>query len=300
MKSSTNGSALFVPTPIPNLSLRERSEWLLGILDKYPELDRTQSSRFALIAKAVLKDGPDIIPSDRGDFLKIVQAEKDLRELYFFWCVVQPTPEDSSIWKKLKIVFGDDPLPSQSSSKSSARDYQFELFSFAMLTRAGLCPNIQNTGADFQCQLGTSDFVVETKRITSLEKLSKRIKKGARQIESSGLSGVLFVDYSVAVNPGDQIAIYDGPIGEQIDDAQQKRFECFWRNKRTIIKEAIGQSRVLSIIFFDHLIMQEGLRLDGAGDWGLCTIRDIQLLPDSNLGRAIADAIKYLGLPRNE
>lgn len=280
------------------MSGQQEADWLLDLLRRYPELDRTKSSRFARMAATLTAEGPAVISPSRADFGHAQQAMKDLRELRFIWQLLDPDPMDRTLWPKLQSVFGEEVLPSESKKGNSARNNQFELLARAILQRAGLEPEPLPDGADFRCSLGDWKFAVEAKRVTSLGKLRARISEGAEQTHKTGLPGLLFVDFSEAVNPGDKVL----PLERRIDSlraVQTARFNAFWERYQTPVREAVNGKRILAIVFFDHIIAHNGLRAPGVGEWELWTIRDnVKLAVHSKLD-GLLGLLDAIGLPES-
>jgi hypothetical protein len=290
---------LYIPKPIPRMTLREQAEWLVSLVRRYPDLDTTRSSRFSQMSRAILADGPDIIRPDRADFPATLQAIKDLCELHFVLHVLEPIPNDTVLWAKVREVFGDAVLPSKSNKKSGARNIQFEVFSRAILARAGMNPEPLPQAADFRCRFGQWAFAVESKRVTSLKKLRSNISEAGDQTFATGLPGILFVDYSEAVNPGDKVLALTSSTAD-FGAAQTARHKYFWSKHADEVRSAIRKKSVLAIVFFDHLLVQSGLSQPGVGNWELATIRDNLKMVDhhSQIDDAL-EALNHVGLPRS-
>jgi hypothetical protein len=293
---------LYTPAHITKMSLAERSEWVLDFVSRHSDL--SQHSRISCIAKAALQGQSDIIAPSRPEFAQVVQAQKDLRELQFIVEMLKPSPATPALWSKLKRVFGDHPLPSDSRPESDARDYQFELLVMGMLSRAGLNPQVQPDGADFLCDLAGDEFVVEAKRVKSPDKIIERIRKASKQVHRSGLPGFIALDFAQAVNPGNnQVLACATAADAQIEAAIVLRFRKFWSDLGKRIEEAVHGTRTIGVTFFDHLIVHNGLvsgRIN-VGNWELATIRDCKFLGgvegDSRLADTYFDLTNYLGLP---
>lgn len=292
-------SGLFVAKAIPPMSLQMQAQWLVELLDRHPDLDPSRTSRFAKMSRAVLAEGPEVIRADRPDFPATLQAMKDLRELHFIWHILEPKPLDTAFWKKLKEVFGDVVLPSEATGKSGARNTQFELFSRAILERADMHPQPLPRDADFRCQFGRWSFAVEAKRISSLKQLRAKTSDAADQTHETALPGILFVDFSEAVNPGDKLCVRSSPIPD-FGQAQNTRHQQFWKEHGDEVKSAVRRKGVLAATFFDHLIIQQGHSSPGVGSWEFATIRDnVKLVEHSQL-EDVLNALNYVGLPNSE
>lgn len=279
-------SELFVPAQIPQRNLLQESQWFLSLLETFPDLDRTKASRFTRMARAVA-DGPeDLISATTHSFPLVQQALRDLHEFHFFWHVLGVAPEHRSLWRRVKRVIGGQVVPSASAIRDAARDTQFELLVEASLRRAGANPTHHETGVDFRCTLGTEPFVVEAKRVSSLNKVTQRIGEAANQIASADLPGIICVDFAQAVWPGDKVLIV-GHANHDWQKIQFDRFQKFWQLHKQAIATEIGSRLVLGIAFFDTVIAYTGLQSDGkTGNWPVLAFRDHQIIPQADIGHA--------------
>jgi hypothetical protein len=254
------------------------------------------------VAKAILKERQNGIFPSRADFPIVLQGMKDLQELHVITTVLSPAPEKKQIWRTMRKIFGDTALPSKSSGKSGARNYQFELFSLAILERAGLSPQPQDEGADFLCTLGNQRIAIEAKRVSSLDRLYERSHEAGKQIRETDSPGFIFMDYSEAVNPGDKTFVFATPV-EGIGSIQEKRFRHFIRMHEAGLHNAIQGCKVIGFVFFDHLIIQQGKKGDdGLAKWECLTIRDHYQTParfvaDKRLAETMFELLTHLGLP---
>lgn len=254
-------------------ALRDQARAVLELVARYPGIDRTGCSRFSRIAKAVVEEGPNLIRPERPDFRMVVQGLKDLQELVFAANVLGPEMEQPVVLRKLKSTFKDDPIPSGSGDQTDGRNHQFELFAHAILKRAGLRPEAQETGVDFRIQQGRFPLVVEAKRVKSLDRLEQRVAKAAKQIEESGLAGYIFVDLSCATGTNDNVVATAGDV--DLARAQRLRMNRLMADYGAKMQKAIGDRFVLGVTFFDHVIQHAGVQADGrTGNWILNTVRD--------------------------
>lgn len=296
-------SRLHVPIEVPVLSLSERARWTLHALDAHG-LDPGGCGRFRQLSRAVLDGSDEVISATEARFPRVLQAMKDLRELYFIWHVLQPSPADRQLWRRLKLVMSKGAvLLSRETRACAARDAQFELFCRAMLTRAGLSPIATAAHADFVCCLSGEHLAVECKRVTSLDAIEREVAKAASQIAALAIPGIVMVDYSDAVNPTDHV-LRHFPGEQKLHAAFEMRANQFWKDFGNRVRSATKGSRVVCTTFFDHLIIHEGLESDRptVGRWSYQTIRDSFVLEtrwirDKSLGTTANELIQTLGLP---
>ena len=303
MASTLPAAKLFVPTALPGFSLKGAAEWFLQLLSTHKDLDPRGCGRFRQLCRAVLEPKDDVIPSTAPNFPLVLQAEKDLRELRFLWHILQPSPDDGALWQKLQSVIRKGlPLLQSDAPACPARDLQFELFSKAILTRAGMEPTATTKHGDFRCTLGSTEFAVECKRVTSMPSIVDEAGHAASQISKLGLPGLIFMDYSDALSPANHTVITP-PGPDPLRAARRARAWRFWRDHGEAVRAAISGKRIPIITYFDYLILHNGLvpGRPNVGNWQFGTIRDSYTLnlanpADRDLGDRANQLIQTLGL----
>lgn len=299
-------TSLFVPHQIPRSSLLDDAKLVLDCLDKHPKLDPRRCSRFAEMAKAVATGGENLIPASRSDFQIVIQANRDLLEFAFIFRVLKPTPENKTLWQRISGLFSDAALPSKSNRRSDSRNIQFELLCEAMLARSGLDPtHIPRDSPDFACRLGQWEFMAEAKLARSVNAMKRELIKAAGQIADSKKPGLIFLDWTFAVNSDntDHFVAMNKPA-RHLGAVQNARYREVYRNELKRLEPELAAKRVLGVTYVDRLVFQDGIDpITGLGRWQLATFRDQQIiLPrhvigDGNLVETAFQLLAELGLP---
>ena len=115
--------------------------------------------------------------------------------------------EPAVVSLKLKACLSGPMMPNDEDSNSNqARNIQFEIFLARTLWQAGFQP-ILGEHPDLKCQVDSSWFFFECKRLFSLQQLRRRIGQAAEQVQKNqstalpGTRGILAISLSRILNP---------------------------------------------------------------------------------------------------
>lgn len=247
---------------LPRRTLGEQLDFVLSSFESLG-LPPNPSSRWGRMRRLFFdKDGlprGTITPADPAHD-SAVEAQRDLNQVAFIFDVI-PETELANQVEKLQLVLNDPVLPQDAERASTGRDTQSELFAAAICWNAGLLP-VTLDEPDVRCICSGVIFGVAVKRLKkNIDRLRERIKDGATQIERSKLPGIIVLDTSFVLNPGNK------RIWQPFDEAE---FGCLYRQeiKRFIDKRHDDWQRwvrgkgVRGIIIIDSRI-----RLTPDGGW---------------------------------
>ncbi len=165
----------------------------------------------------------------------------------------------------LRKLTDDSVLPQDDREQSRGRDTQFELFVAAICQAAGFFP-VDYQEPDVTCTVESVQIGVAAKRIKSETQVQKRIPKAAKQIQTSGLSGVIALDTSVGLNPNNERITKPIPDEEFVPLYQEaiNRFLCRYAKR---IKGWVHGRGVIGIVVHDHQV-----RFETDASWSLCSM----------------------------
>lgn len=92
--------------------------------------------------------------------------------------------------------------PPDDAPSSRARDREFEFFMAAVAKRAGLSVRLEEP--DALVSIGNQEIALAAKRVRGKDKLARRLRKGAAQVQRSGRLGYVVIDVTQVLDPGAQ------------------------------------------------------------------------------------------------
>lgn len=224
----------------------------------------------------VLTRAAGIIEPDDPDFDTALEAERDMQLLGFVFDQSYAHGNQSDLQSLVERMLDDSVLPQDNREQSKGRDTQFELFVAAICQGAGFGP-VDYQEPDVTCMVQGTRIGVAAKRIKSETQVKKRIPKAAKQIQASGLLGVIALDTSVALNPNNERITTPIP-DEEFAALHSNGINRFLRRYDERIRRWVHQLGVLGMIVHDHQV-----RFQGDATWSLsgmttrfCTAEDEQ------------------------
>ena len=213
----------------------------------------------------VLTKATEIIQPDDPDFDTALEAERDMQLLGFVFDQPKVRDDHSDFQFLVKRMLNDSVLPQDNRTRSEGRDTQFELFVAAICQAAGFSP-VNYQEPDVTCTVQGVQIGVAAKRVKSEAQVKKRIPKAAKQIQTSGLLGVIALDTSVALNPNNERITKPIP-DEQFVHLYREAITRFLRRYDERIRVWVRNRGVLGIIVHDHQV-----RLETDADWSLSSM----------------------------
>jgi hypothetical protein len=251
---------------LPNRSLLAEAQRILAFLDKYPYFKINEGGRFFGLCTAISVGTENIISPTRPDFVWVLQALRDVSELNFVFDVLGEDYLAKHRRDTLHRAFRDSELPDDGAERSPGRDHQCELFTHAILRRGGLKPEPSKSGPDFVIRSEGRTYVVECKRIKSIEKLAARAEAASDQVQRSGFPGFIVMDVSRAVHDGNPF--YTGPADDDIGFKVQARLNQFVDRHRHVLEASITSSHVSGLVLVEAMTIQHGQpNAKGVGRW---------------------------------
>lgn len=122
--------------------------------------------------------------------------------------LMQPPISQEWSFRLAQLVSGQV-LPQSEMEQSRARDAQFELNIAAHCRAAGYA--IESKEPDVLVRDSTGDFGIAAKRPKSAKTLERHIRKASKQIQKSGVDGIVAVDLSLIHNPENKILLTKKP-----------------------------------------------------------------------------------------
>lgn len=164
----------------------------------------------------------------------------------------------------IKRLLKDSAIPLAEAPTSPGRDLQTELLTAATCVRAEMAEVALQEPPDVQTTLDGKRWGIAVKRLKSAKRLDDNMRDAAKQVERSGLPGVILLDISLAFN-GESIPLF-APSAAEFEAAQENRLQEIIRmNERVILDRA--QAKGVGLVYvFDSQIRQ--VPEDG---WGLAT-----------------------------
>ena len=199
---------------------------------------------------------PQILEPNHELFQTAVEGERDLKQVaYALKHLVGFPPEE--LRKRLRLMVADAVLPQDSPQDSPGRDAQFELFVAAACVKGGLV-TVFDEKPDLRCDFSGISLGVAIKRIkappeTFENRLQQRVREAGRQIEESGIPGVIVADISQSLNPT------NWRIPLEVNDA---RFDAAvrsnWKSFRSRFEHSLTVwtkgKPVRGIVLLDHVL----------------------------------------------
>lgn len=232
-------------------SLCEAAKYVLERF-KYYGADVPASSRFIRMDKGVCNDdggSRGFISETDPEFDHAREALRDFSQLEFFFDQIAADPDKNRYADIINRILNDSVLPQGDKRKSTGRDAQAEAFVFAVCRNAGMNPLLEEP--DVVCEVGQERFGIAVKRLKALSQFEKRLKNAAKQIQGSGLLGVISLEVTLAVNPKNHsIVTTQGESEVQRWWVRQMRERVNQLDERVL--PSIGARGVLGVFLHEH------------------------------------------------
>ena len=257
------------PNELKPIPYRAMAEAVVKWIQCHPQSCSSNHNRLLQQCKLYI-ESKGIIQKTHPKWLGFIQGLKDIQEYWFIIEILGEQLLETPFIEQFTLSLQDPSLPRDSKDSTPGRDAQFELFIAAIASRTGLSVERLGAGkADWVITAPGRSWSLETKRIKSLDRMEKHIRKAGKQIMASNIGGVIVVDISLAVNPS------CAPLSKFVSDADiQKahsmRTDCFGKKFLPSIREWLGPKSVGFLLFHDFVIVPaSGVTPAGNSPWGL-------------------------------
>ncbi len=252
--------------PVPYPAMAEAVvEWI----QSHPQSCSSNHNRLLQQCKLYI-ESKGIIQKTHPKWLGFIQGLKDIQEYWFIIEILKEQLLETPFIEQFKLSLQDPSLPKDSKDFTPGRDAQFELFIAAIAWRAGF--TVKRLGArkaDWGLTASSSNWSLEAKRIKSLNKMEKHIRKAGKQITASKTGGVIAMDISLAVNPS-CAPLPTFVSDDDIEEAHSMRTDCFVRDYLPSIRDWIGSKSVGFLLFHESVIVPaSGVTPAGYSPWAL-------------------------------
>ncbi len=190
------------------------------------------------------------VPYGHADSSKALEAMRDIQQLGFVFDQMPEHLAKPRFKELVALALQDSTLPQDNLEHSPGRDAQFELYLGAICQRAGLFPVEFEEPPDVTCTVEGKKFGIAAKRLKSDASLREHVRKAANQIKSTGCSGVIALELSLAWNRGNT------PIVSQLESqfypliAESKGNALFDRRHQDIYRW-VANSGTVAVVLFD-------------------------------------------------
>jgi len=215
--------------------------------------------------RRVLIEASGTIPPNHPDFETALEADRDMQLLEYVFEQDHAKSGNPGLVRLLHKLTDDSVLPQSNREQSRGRDTQFELFVAAICQAAGFVP-VDYQEPDVICTLEGARIGIAAKRIKSESQVSKRIPKAAKQIEMSGLLGVIALDTSIGLNANNE-RITTPMSDEEFVPLHGMAINYFLSCHADRIRTWVRGRGVIGIIVHDH---QVRYKVDGS--WWLTSM----------------------------
>jgi hypothetical protein len=194
------------------------------------------------------------IGPDHPDYEIALEGERDMQLLAFAFDQLAET-EASDVYRDLiKKLVSDSVLPQNDRTNSPGRDAGFEIYVGAVCTAAQLLP-VAWEEPDVSCVLDNTKYVLAAKRLKNIRNIEKRVSKAVKQIDRSGLPGLIVLDVGLAFNP-------DNHRIRQMHESvfwseYEANFKVTWSDHQSKVQEMMARADVLGIIVHDYHVRQQ-------------------------------------------
>ena len=255
---------------------RRRLERMLARLAAHG-IDVPPGSRLArYISLSARFASKELGPAGRGswrDVNELVEAYRDFAELATIVEHLLPaqSPADPLLFGKIKDVLSGAPFPGEDAN-ALARSMQFELYITALCARGGLAPQFREP--DCIVTAGRTRLGIAAKRAVG-PKLTRLVKRGARQLRKADLVGVVALSLDRVFAPDDRRIAADNPEGlnaaasEIVFDTVQPHVQA--------LERAIAGSNALAVLAFvvACAVVPRANSIGRIQSVSLCALRDV-------------------------
>jgi hypothetical protein len=214
----------------------------------------------------IYRSGVATIEPEHPDFELALEADRDMQLLAFAFDQLAATELSDTYLDLLRKLISDSVLPQNDRTNSPGRDAGFEIYVGAVCTASHLFP-VAWEEPDVTFVLDGTKYGLAAKRLKNIQNLNQRVSKAVKQIDRSGLPGLIVLDASLAFNPNNhRIRQMNETVFWREYEAN---FQATWRKYQPQIQRIIARADVLGIIVHDYHICQQN------SDWQLAgmTIR---------------------------
>lgn len=235
-----------------------------------------------------VSDGPTQPPSD---LITLHQAVHECNQLLLITEELSREPEIPGWRDKMQRTLLGQTLPGGEGARTPGRDTQFELYTLALLRRAGYQVELAEPDVVFQLTGLLGRTAIACKRLKSPRKLPKNVRSAANQIVMSELDGIIALDLSLLFDPGGEpLGVSDFAEGKKITQAI---IDTFLQDHALEIRCLVDHGRVfgLMICLAKLFVFEPKAKLAVVTHWkaiNLCDHRDIR---DNHL----ADLVDRIG-----
>jgi hypothetical protein len=250
------------PAPVSNRLWRpartriETGEFVIAAI-KALGVDVPASSRLMRMHRAYTNAIGSIRPG-HADFETVLEAERDMQQLEYIFEQDHARTRHPGLLKLLPKLINDSVLP-QARGDSTGRDAQLELFVAAICQAAGFIP-VDYPEPDVTCVVDGVSLAIAAKRIKSEDQTEKRVAKAAKQIQKSGMPGVIALDTTIARNPKNERFTVPMP-DDQFGRLYRKEIDPFFRRHAEQMRDSAHGRGVLGLIVHDHRVRLGANRL---------------------------------------
>jgi len=152
-------------------SLSETANYVLLQFNCF-EIKVPNNSRLLLEYKSVCNDNGSsrgFIQEDDPNFDIALEAQRDFRQLEFFFDQIDNDVQKTNYGSILKQIIKDSVFPQDDKLDSSGRNAQAEAFVFAVCRNSGMNPLFEEP--DVTCQVKGKKYGIAVKRIKNLSKI---------------------------------------------------------------------------------------------------------------------------------
>lgn len=164
----------------------------------------------------------------------------------------------------IKKLLGDAVIPRAKQRSAVGRDLQAELLVAATCVKGGM-GNVSLDEPDVRAEVEGQQLGIAVKRLKSANRLDDRLRDATRQIERSGLLGVVFMDISLAFNQDSTPVL--APSEEAFRRAHRERVQQIIQDREGIFVRRASAKGVGLVYVFDSMVRQ----VPKTG-WGLGTV----------------------------
>lgn len=165
---------------------------------------------------------------------------------------------------KIKQLLGDAVIPRAQQRFAPGRDLQAELLVAATCVK-GEMGSVSLVDPDVRAELEDQELGIAVKRLKSANRLDDNLRDASKQIERSGLQGVVFIDISLAFNRDSTPLL--APSDAAFRRAHRERVRQIIREREHVFVRRASAKAIGLVYVFDSMIRQ----VPETG-WGLATV----------------------------
>ncbi len=266
---------------------RTRIETAKFVIDSFRALGINPHSQSRLMRMHRLyTEIAGVIPPTHPQFETALEAERDMQQLAYILEREHAKSAHAGFKCLLRKVVDDSVLPQDDRGESKGRNTQFELYVAAVCQAAGFLP-VDYQEPDVTCTIKGAQFGVAAKRLMSVNQTKKRVPKAARQIEATGVPGVIALDTTLALNPNN-IRV-TAPIPErEFVRRWRKAINDFLSEYEQRIRNSVSGRGIVGVVVQDHQV-----RYHPDGEWGLVGMTFRFCTAEDDASKTLFDSFQY-------